>query len=264
MTSGRHRAPAALRAAGYALSFVAGLLAGAVLVWRFEVAPPPTLASELGLPPVASPARGPSPAVTAFPPLDGAEGAVGVAAPSGVTEPDDTDQEIVPSPPPAAREVESAVGGTRPVDALAGLVARRLTVPVRGVGRDELRDSFAERRGTSRRHEAIDILAPRNTPVVAVENGAIAKLFTSQGGGGLTIYQFDADSQYAYYYAHLQRYAAGLTEGQRVRRGQVIGYVGTSGNAPPDTPHLHFAIYRLTPDRHWWEGDPLNPFEILR
>jgi murein DD-endopeptidase MepM/ murein hydrolase activator NlpD len=259
VSSGRHRAPAPLRAAGYALSFVAGLVAGAVLVWRFEVAPPPTLASELGLPPVASLARGPSPAVTAFPPLGEA-----AEAPPGVAALDDSDQEIVPSPPPAEREVETAVGDTRPVDALAGLIARRLTVPVRGVGRDDLRDTFDERRGESRQHEAIDILAPRNTPVVAVEDGTVAKLFTSHGGGGLTVYQFDSDSEYAYYYAPLQRYAAGLSEGQPVRRGQVIGYVGTSGNAPPDTPHLHFAIYRLTGERQWWEGDPLNPFEILR
>jgi murein DD-endopeptidase MepM/ murein hydrolase activator NlpD len=99
--------------------------------------------------------------------------------------------------------------------------------------------------------------------VVAVEDGTIAKLFNSKAGG-LTVYQFDPGQQYSYYYAHLERYAEGLKEGDRVRRGQVLGYVGTSGNAPKDTPHLHFAVYRLTADKHWWEGTPIDPYDILR
>jgi murein DD-endopeptidase MepM/ murein hydrolase activator NlpD len=173
-------------------------------------------------------------------------------------------EDIVLAPPPPEREVELAVGESEAVDPLAALVARGLSVPVLGVRREDLRDSYAELRGGSRRHEAIDILAPRDTPVVAVEDGTIAKLFTSHGGGGLTIYQFDENEQFAYYYAHLERYASGLAEGARVRRGQVIGFVGTSGNAPPDTPHLHFAVYRLSEERRWWEGDPFNPYEILR
>ncbi len=106
-------------------------------------------------------------------------------------------------------------------------------------------------------------MAPRNTPVLAVEDGRIVKLFSSQQGG-LTIYQFDPQETYAYYYAHLERYTDGLHEGQAVRKGQVIGYVGTTGNAAPDAPHLHFAIFRLTPEKQWWKGDPLNPFEVWR
>jgi len=88
-------------------------------------------------------------------------------------------------------------------------------------------------------------------------------LFTSKAGG-LTVYQFDPSSTYAYYYAHLERYASGLTDGDHVRRGQLLGYVGTSGNAPPDTPHLHFAIFKLTDKKRWWEGSPIDPFAVLR
>ncbi len=137
---------------------------------------------------------------------------------------------------------------------------RRLAVPVEGIDRKTLRDTFAEGR-TGHVHEAIDILAPRGTPVVAVEDGRIEKLFTSKQGG-LTIYQFDPSSRYCYYYAHLDRYAAGLVQGQSVRRGQVLGYVGISGNAPPQTPHLHFTIFKLAADKRWWQGAPLNPFPL--
>jgi peptidoglycan LD-endopeptidase LytH len=143
------------------------------------------------------------------------------------------------------------------------LTARRLTIPVSGFPADKLVRSYHDSRNGQREHEAIDILAPRNTPVVAVEDGTIAKLFNSKAGG-ITLYQFDPGQQYSYYYAHLERYADGIKEGDRLKRGQVIGYVGTSGNAPKDTPHLHFAVYRLTADRHWWEGTPIDPYDILR
>src|SRR4029453_19040833 len=132
-----------------------------------------------------------------------------------------------PSPEP--------VIGPPPPEALEG---RALLVPADGVGADNLVRSFADARG-GRKHEALDILAPRNTPVKAVEGGKIARLFYSKAGG-ITVYQFDPTEQYCYYYAHLERYADGLVEGQSVQRGQVIGYVGVSGNAPKDAPHLHF------------------------
>jgi murein DD-endopeptidase MepM/ murein hydrolase activator NlpD len=99
--------------------------------------------------------------------------------------------------------------------------------------------------------------------VRAVTDGHIAKLFTS-ARGGITIYQFDTAERYCYYYAHLERYADGVVEGARVERGQIIGYVGTTGNAPPDTPHLHFAIFVLGPDKRWWEGTPVDPYPALR
>jgi len=143
------------------------------------------------------------------------------------------------------------------------LAARALTIPVQGVTANTLVRSYHDTRSGGREHEALDILAPRNTPVVAVENGTVAKLFFSKAGGN-TIYQFDPGRDYCYYYAHLERYADGLKDGDAISRGQTIGYVGTSGNAPKETPHLHFAIFRLTPDKHWWEGTPIDPYDLLR
>jgi murein DD-endopeptidase MepM/ murein hydrolase activator NlpD len=140
------------------------------------------------------------------------------------------------------------------------LRARDLLFPLEIADHSALRDTFAEARGDLR-HEALDILAPRGTAVVAVEEGLVQKLFTSVRGG-LTVYEFDPGSEYCYYYAHLDRYAEGLVEGARVRRGQRLGYVGTSGNAPPNTPHLHFAIFKLGPEKRWWQGTPLNPYAL--
>ena len=141
------------------------------------------------------------------------------------------------------------------------LAPRPIIVPVAGVARSAMRDMFDEVRGTHR-HEAIDILAPRGTPVIAADDGVVQKLFTSVAGG-LTVYEFDPDQRFCYYYAHLDRYADGLHEGQPLHRGEILGYVGTSGNAPKDTPHLHFALIRLDPDRRWWKGTYVNPYPLL-
>ena len=156
------------------------------------------------------------------------------------------------SPPEPELKPSEAVTAMS-ADTVEELRRRSLTLPVQGIKREELRDTFNEMRGATRRHEAIDILAPRNTPVFAVEDGEIAKLFVSEAGG-ITIYQFDPDEEYVYYYAHLERYAGGLKEGDDVKRGQIIGYVGTTGNAPRDTPHLHFAIFKMTDEKRWWQG----------
>ena len=150
-----------------------------------------------------------------------------------------------------------------PADSPSELRDRRLGMPVDGISPDQLTRQFTDLRGGTREHEAIDILAPRNTPVRAVEDGSIARLFYSKAGG-ITVYQFDPSQRYCYYYAHLERYAEGLREGQSVQKGQVLGYVGTSGNAPKDTPHLHFAVFRLTAEKHWWEGTAIDPYDILR
>jgi murein DD-endopeptidase MepM/ murein hydrolase activator NlpD len=159
----------------------------------------------------------------------------------------------------------TATGGPPAAAAPApeALANREFAMPVEGIKPEQLVRSFAERRSGARSHEAIDILAPRNTPVKAVDDGRIARLFESKAGG-LTIYQFDPTEQFCYYYAHLERYAEGLKEGDAVKRGQVIGYVGTSGNAPSNTPHLHFAIFELTAAKRWWEGTPIDPYDILR
>jgi len=138
-----------------------------------------------------------------------------------------------------------------------------LLVPVQGIGPAQLRDTFTDARSEGRVHDAIDILAPAGTPVLAVADGTVEKLFRSERGG-LTVYQFAPGGQYCYYYAHLQRYAEGLAEHQAITRGQVIGYVGSTGNASPDAPHLHFEIHRLGPEKQWWKGQPLNPYPLLR
>ena len=169
------------------------------------------------------------------------------------------------TPPPVATSASNSstsepLIGTNPSAELRG---RHLQMPIRSVTREDLHDSFEETRGTTRRHEAIDILAPRNTPVLAVEDGTIARLFLSKAGG-ITVYQFDPTATYAYYYAHLERYADGLREGDPVKAGQVLGSVGTSGNADRNTPHLHFAIFRLTDKKRWWEGTAIDPYEVLK
>jgi murein DD-endopeptidase MepM/ murein hydrolase activator NlpD len=153
------------------------------------------------------------------------------------------------------------VAEPRLVASTPGADPRALRIPVEGIAPDALSRQFLDRRG-SRFHHAIDILAPRHTPVLAADDGTIAKLYESELGG-ITIYQFDPERRFTYYYAHLQRYASGLAEGDAVRKGQVIGFVGTSGNAPRDTPHLHFAIFRMTPAQRWWEGEPVDPFDYL-
>lgn len=171
--------------------------------------------------------------------------------------------ETAPTPPlpgaePPPRQAQAPAAGL-PAD----LGQRHLLVPVAGVASSALQDTFADARGSGRIHDAIDIMAPRNTPVIAVEAGRIVKLFTSERGG-LTVYQFDPTESYCYYYAHLDRYAPGLREGMPVVRGQLIGYVGVTGNSAPDGPHLHFAINRLKADKKWWQGEPLNPYPVLR
>lgn len=123
-------------------------------------------------------------------------------------------------------------------------------------------DTFNQTRGGTRIHEALDIMAPRGREVLAIHDGKIVKLFNSKQGG-LTAYQFDPSERYAYYYAHLDRYAAGIAEGKMLRRGELVGYVGSTGNAIPDAPHLHFAIFELGPEKHWWEGKPINPYPLL-
>ncbi len=162
-----------------------------------------------------------------------------------------------------AHAVTPTTGPTVAAAAKAPTQPPALLLPVQGVAASDLRDTFDDGRdGDKRGHEAIDIMAARGTPVLAVDDGRIAKLFLSKPGG-ITVYQFDPSGQFAYYYAHLDRYADGLAEGQTVRRGAVLGYVGSSGNASPDAPHLHFALFRLGLEKQWWKGEPINPFAFL-
>jgi murein DD-endopeptidase MepM/ murein hydrolase activator NlpD len=136
-------------------------------------------------------------------------------------------------------------------------------IPVAGVRADELRDTFSEARSEGRIHDAIDIPAPRGTPVLAAADGRIVKLFESERGG-TTIYQLDPDNKTIYYYAHLERYADGLTEGHTARRGEVIAYVGDTGNAGAGNYHLHFSILIIKDPKRYWDGTNINPYPLLR
>ena len=139
-----------------------------------------------------------------------------------------------------------------------------LAIPVAGVRPDQLVDTYTQARaGGARSHDAIDIMAATGTPVVAAAPGKVEKLFFSDGGGGITAYVRSDDGRWSYYYAHLNAYAPGLAEGQRIERGAPIGTVGATGNANPAGPHLHFAINRMNPGEKWWQGTAINPYPLL-
>jgi len=138
-----------------------------------------------------------------------------------------------------------------------------LAIPVVGVKTADIIDTYDAARGSGRRHDANDIMAAEGTPVIAAADGTIEKLFFSKGGGGITIYERANDPKWQYYYAHLSAYAPGLHEGQQVKRGQVIGRVGHTGDASASGPHLHFAINSMGPGQRWWQGTPINPYPLL-
>lgn len=153
----------------------------------------------------------------------------------------------------------SVATSTDQVSALPRSAVSDLRIPVVGVKPDELVDTFTDARSQGRVHDAIDIMAARGTPVVAANDGHVVKLFTSVRGG-LTVYEFDPQDKVVYYYAHLDSYAPGLVEGQPLRRGDPIGWVGSTGNASADAPHLHFEIEILGPQKQWWHATSINPY----
>ena len=140
--------------------------------------------------------------------------------------------------------------------------AATLGMPIAGIDPHTLKTNFSETRG-GHAHEALDIMAPRGTPVLAVAEGNVVKLFNSKRGG-LTVYQFDNSGTWCYYYAHLDRYAPALKEGMLLRKGDVLGYVGSTGDASPTAPHLHFAVFQLGPEKHWWQGTAIDPLPLLK
>jgi len=173
-----------------------------------------------------------------------------------------------PTPSPAATLPDVPAGqfdsARKPVDAVETPVidASKLLIPVQGIRAAQLVDTFTQARSNGRVHDAIDIMAPAGTPVLAATDGSVAKLFASNLGG-TTLYEFDASGTVAYYYAHLQAYAPGVVEGKPLKQGEVIGYVGSTGNASPSAPHLHFAIFVLGPEKRWWQGTAINPYPLL-
>lgn len=142
------------------------------------------------------------------------------------------------------------------------LSARKLIIPVGGVASNQLHDSFYDSRSEGRVHQALDIIAPRDAPVLATDDGVVAKLHQSDKGG-TTLYESDNSGLFVYYYGHLSRYADGIFEGKPVKRGEVIAYVGDTGNAGPGNYHLHFAISRMSQPGRWSGGEPINPYPLL-
>ena len=255
--------------------FVAGGLSGAlalglVLVgWNTQVAVAPTLPPAAAAEPVpAAPTPPPGvatpPAVAAPPPVDLPPPVVPRAGNQAPSLPPPEVVAVPPSQPELGELPVDAAAAPSPDAPFAGpLPALSLIIPVEGIVAAQLSDTFTDARGQGRLHDAIDIMAPTGTPVRAVADGRIVKLFNSKPGG-LTIYQFDATDAVAFYYAHLDRYADGVAEGQRVKQGDLIGYVGFTGNANPAGPHLHFAIMVLGPEKKWWQGVAINPYPYLR
>jgi murein DD-endopeptidase MepM/ murein hydrolase activator NlpD len=141
--------------------------------------------------------------------------------------------------------------------------APMLIVPVEGVDPARLRSSWGEARGGGRRHEGLDVMAPLGTPVIAAAGGVIEKLYFSKGGGGIALYQRSEDGRWIYYYAHLRGYAPGIAEGKVVRAGEMLAYVGDTGNAGAGNYHLHFAVARMAPGEGWWQGTPVDPYPLL-
>lgn len=162
-----------------------------------------------------------------------------------------------PSPVPEPRYERPAANRPRAYVAPGAT----LTIPVLGIRPEQLSDNYEDPR-TGHVHHAIDIMAPGGSPVVAATDGTILKLRTG-GNGGITIYQIAPDGRTLYYYAHLQRYAAGMREGLPIQRGQVIAYVGDTGNAGRGNYHLHFSVGRLSDPRRWWESENTNPYPLL-
>jgi len=229
------------------VSFLLGVLVGAggLFVYLREIADAPDpIVTDSGAPPAAPPAAPNAPTAG--------------ASENPVVQTDLADADLPIRPAPQASTGTPAA----PELTAAGNMPGKLLVPVEGIAYSQLTDTFDQPRGQERHHEALDIMAPTGTPVRAVADGKVVKLFNSKPGG-ITLYQFDPAETHAYYYAHLQRYADGVKEGMQVKRGDLIGYVGATGNADANAPHLHFAVVALTPEKQWWKGTPVNPYPML-
>ncbi|MDB5933698.1 MAG: hypothetical protein JWQ01_1042 [Massilia sp.] len=227
------------------LTFLAGVLlgAGGLFVYLRQIPhDAPASVATASAPALLPPAAAPDPMAASLPPAP-------VVA-TDLTEADlplrPTQQEI---PVPANVSADAKPSG-------------KLLIPVEGIKLSQLSDNFDQPRGTERHHEALDIMAPKGTKVIAVADGKVVKLFNSKPGG-LTVYQFDPTEKYAYYYAHLDHYADGVKEGTVLKRGDLVGYVGVTGNSDPKAPHLHFAVVELTPKKEWWKGTAVNPYPMM-
>lgn len=247
--------------------FAGGALSGALVLgllllgWNMQRAgaPSPPPAAEAPPPSIEAPmAEEPAPGADLPPPAVPHAGGEGIPLP----------RPAVVVAPPSRPELgdlpaDEAAAPTPDAPMAAPLPTLSLIIPVDGITAAQLSDTFTDARGESRVHDAIDIMAATGTPVRAAADGRIVKLFNSKPGG-LTIYQFDATETVSFYYAHLDRYADGVAEGQQVKQGELIGYVGFTGNASPEGPHLHFAVTLLGAEKKWWQGTAINPYPYLR
>lgn len=237
------------------LVFVIGTLVGAVSIFIFVTlhAPLPPQASFCPQVPgaVAPLGGGAAPAQPAKPPANSnSVPVVNASQPPTSAAAPIPDSTTAQSAAPAATSIPTE----RP--------SSSLLIPVAGIKASQLTDTYTDARSGGRVHDAIDIMAPRGTQVIAADDGKVAKLFYSQQGG-LTVYQFDPTEKFVYYYAHLDSYAPGLVEGKQLHRGDPIGLVGFSGNASEASPHLHFAVSVLGPEKHWWQATAINPYPLL-
>jgi murein DD-endopeptidase MepM/ murein hydrolase activator NlpD len=215
----------------------------------------PVLIVSAGCAPAFAPARVPPPSAVATVMLAGGpegESAIPASRPTVTHSPESRPTlatvAVVPATPAAA--------------AIERLRDKELMIPVAGASPSKIEDSFAAGRDGDRQHNAVDILAPRNTPVVAADDGTILRL-SKNTLGGITIYAADRDRHFVYYYAHLDHYRRGVTVGQKIQKGDTLGFVGTTGNAPKDIPHLHFQIMLWPSDGKYWNGEPVNPYPVF-
>jgi murein DD-endopeptidase MepM/ murein hydrolase activator NlpD len=224
------------------MTFIGGTLLGVIALFIYlrkvgNEAPPPVV-----VPPAVTAPAAPAPAA---------------ALPGAPDVPTDLTEADLPIRPAA-----SEVPAIAKVDGITATGHPKLMIPVEGIKPADISDNFNQPRGADRTHEALDIMAPKGAKVYATADGKVVKLFNSKQGG-LTVYQFDPTETYAYYYAHLDRYADGIKEGDVLKRGDLVGYVGVTGNSDPNGPHLHFAVFELTPEKQWWTGTPVNPYPLM-
>jgi murein DD-endopeptidase MepM/ murein hydrolase activator NlpD len=218
-----------------------------------ELSPPANNASRSGnesASPDAAPTTDNTPAPAASPNAE--------AAPTASNSATNTSSPTTPSGLPAQSPPVAADAHASNSASAGGLL-----IPVAGIRPEQLQDTYTQSRSEGRTHNAIDITAARNTPVLAATDGQIIRLFQSERGG-ITLYQLGTDNRTVYYYAHLERYADGITEKRFARRGEIIGYVGDSGNAGRDNCHLHFSIWLITDPKHFWDGENVNPYPLLK
>jgi murein DD-endopeptidase MepM/ murein hydrolase activator NlpD len=235
------------------------LLALAALIWYLSNKSPTTPVT-----PITPPATSDLPATTNNANLNASATSSVAQSPESSPTPAASPSPSVSSSPTSSNAPpgDSSTPGAANAHTTGTDAGAQLLIPVAGIKPEQLQDTYTQSRSEGRTHNAIDIMAARNTPVLAATDGTIIKLFQSQRGG-ITIYQLGTDNRTVYYYAHLERYADGITEKQFARRGDTIGYVGDTGNAGKDNCHLHFSISLVSDPKHYWDGENINPYPLL-